>query len=96
MKACKSAYKSACSISELVAFIITSGETTWGYQILQVSRKLEHAPRHYKLYHAIPNSLLEILVYSRSLVMGFAPSEFGLIFPIGSDDRPFVGLEGGL
>ena len=31
----------------LVAPIITSGETTWGYQELQVSRKLEHGPRYY-------------------------------------------------
>ena len=31
----------------LVALVITSGETTWGYRELQVSRKLEHGPRHY-------------------------------------------------
>ena len=31
----------------LVAPVITSGETTWGYQALQVSRKLKHGPRHY-------------------------------------------------
>ena len=31
----------------LVALVITSGETTWGYWELQVSRKLEHGPRHY-------------------------------------------------
>ena len=26
---------------------MTSGETTWGYRELHVSRKLEHGPRHY-------------------------------------------------
>ena len=31
----------------LVAPVITSGETTWGYRELHVSRKLEHGPRHY-------------------------------------------------
>ena len=31
----------------LVAPVITSGETTWGYRELQVSRKLEHGSRHY-------------------------------------------------
>ena len=34
-------------IRNLVALVITSGETTWGYQKLHVSRKLEHGPRHY-------------------------------------------------
>ena len=31
----------------LVAPIITSGKTTWGYKELQVFRKLEHGPWHY-------------------------------------------------
>ena len=31
----------------LVAPVITNGETTWGYRELQVSRKLGHGPRHY-------------------------------------------------
>ena len=31
----------------LVALVITSGETMWDYRELQVSRKLEHGPRHY-------------------------------------------------
>ena len=31
----------------LVALVITSGETTWGYRELQMFRKLEHGPRHY-------------------------------------------------
>ena len=34
---------------DLVAPVITSGETTWGYRELQVSRKLEHGPRHYRI-----------------------------------------------
>ena len=34
----------------LVTFVITSGETTWVYQELQVSGKLEHEPQHYN-YH---------------------------------------------
>ena len=33
----------------LVAPVITSGETTWGYKELQVSHKLEHGSRHYTL-----------------------------------------------
>ena len=32
----------------MVALVITSGETTWGYWELQVSRKVEHGPWHYK------------------------------------------------
>ena len=32
----------------LVALVITSGDTTWGYRKLQVSRKLEHGPQHYR------------------------------------------------
>ena len=35
--------------SNLVVLVITSGETTWGYRELQVSRKLEHGPRHYNI-----------------------------------------------
>ena len=31
----------------LVALVITTDETTWGYRKLHVSRKLEHGPRHY-------------------------------------------------
>ena len=31
----------------LVALVITSSETTWGYQELQVSHKLEHRLQHY-------------------------------------------------
>ena len=31
----------------LVAPVISSGETTWGYKELQVSRKLEYGPWHY-------------------------------------------------
>ena len=31
----------------LVAPVITSSKTTWGYRELQMSRKLEHGPRHY-------------------------------------------------
>ena len=31
----------------LVVLVITSGKTTWGYRKLQMSRKLEHWPRHY-------------------------------------------------
>ena len=34
----------------LVAPVITSGETTWGYRELQVSRKLKHGPRHYIIF----------------------------------------------
>ena len=30
-----------------VKLVITSGKTMWGYRELQVSRKLEHGPRHY-------------------------------------------------
>ena len=32
----------------LVASVITSGETTLGHRELQMFRKLEHRPRHYK------------------------------------------------
>ena len=31
----------------LVARVITSGETTWGYRELHASRKLEHGLQHY-------------------------------------------------
>ena len=31
----------------LVAPVITTSKTTWGYRELQVSRKLEHRLRHY-------------------------------------------------
>ena len=31
----------------LIAPVITSGKTTWGYQKLQVFRKLEHGPQYY-------------------------------------------------
>ena len=30
-----------------VALVITIGETTWGYQELQMFHKLEYRPRHY-------------------------------------------------
>ena len=33
----------------LVPPVITSGETTWGYWEVQVFRKLEHGPWHYKM-----------------------------------------------
>ena len=33
----------------LVALVITSSKTTYGYRELQVSRKLVYVPRHYKL-----------------------------------------------
>ena len=31
-----------------VALVITSGKTTWGYQELLVSHKLEYGPQHYR------------------------------------------------
>ena len=34
----------------LIALVITSGETTWSYRELQVLRKLEHGRRHYKFF----------------------------------------------
>ena len=37
----------------LVALVITSGETTWGYQELQGSHKLKHRPRHYNWFSSM-------------------------------------------
>ena len=37
----------------LVVPIITSGETTWGYRELQMSRKLEHGLRYYTSHGAL-------------------------------------------
>ena len=33
----------------LVVLVITSDETTWGYQALQMSCKLKHGPRYYSI-----------------------------------------------
>ena len=41
----------------LVAFVITSGETTGGYRELQVSRKLEHGPWHYTFFPKVLTNL---------------------------------------
>ena len=45
----------------LVALVITSGETTWGYRELHVSHKLEHGPQHYRPYDEITDDLSKIV-----------------------------------
>ena len=44
----------------LVAFVITSSETTWGYRELQVSRKLEHEPQHYNCLPSMVQALMSM------------------------------------
>ena len=38
----------------LIALVITSGKTAGSYRELQVSRKLEHGPRHYNTTSPFP------------------------------------------
>ena len=76
----------------LVAPVITSGETTWGYRELQVFRKLEHRPRHYTVddvdnlvydlklshtKHTLPRLVLFCSVFSSVGFSGFNKTQLG-------------------
>ena len=53
----------------LVALVITSGETTCGYQELHMSRKLEHGPRHYIIFYIY--ILIQKIVSDNLTAVGF-------------------------
>ena len=43
----------------LVALVVTSDKTMWGYREVQVSRKLEHGPRHYNALQLLDIDCIE-------------------------------------